>query len=91
MRDDPYPARFYGRQVDEPFLSDLVTTLPGHAATLPLPQPAPRILLLLMMAYLGCALFLIFTVSSYAAPLGSATMASPIAAFCAETDAIAAR
>lgn len=90
MRDDPYPARFDGRQVDEPFLSDLVAVLPSHAETLPIPQPLRRVLLLLMMVYLCCALFLIYTVSSYAAPLGSATMASPSAA-CVEPNAIAAR
>jgi hypothetical protein len=94
MRDDPYPARFYGRQVDEPFLSDMVTSMAydnSHATISPFPQPLPRVLLLLMMLYLCCALFLIFAVTSYAAPLGSATISSQLAASCVEAASLAAR
>jgi hypothetical protein len=93
MRDDPYPARFYGRQIDEPFLTEVFATLPGESSdnsTMPFPQPLPRVLLLLMTLYVCCALFLIFAVTSYAAPLGSATIYSPMAASCVETATIAA-
>jgi hypothetical protein len=93
MRDDPYPARFYGRQVDEPFLSEMITILPSDANTAtahPLQQPLSRVLLLLMTLYLCCALFLIFAVTSYAAPLGSGILSSELAAPCVDT-AIAAR
>lgn len=88
MRDDPYPARFYGRQVDEPYLSDMVTTLAydnSQVSIAPFPQPLPRVLLLLMTLYLCCALFLIFAVTSYAAPLGNATIHSQFAATCVES------
>ncbi|MCC6455021.1 MAG: hypothetical protein IT328_08775 [Caldilineaceae bacterium] len=75
MRDDPYPARFYGRLMDEPFSTSMAATLPQHDhaySTLQLlPQPLPRLLLLLLTLYLCCAIFLIFTVTSYAAPLSS--------------------
>jgi hypothetical protein len=86
MREDPYPARFYGRQVDEPFLSEVLASLPNNheSAIVPFQQPLPRVFLLLMTLYLCCALFLIFTVSSYAAPLGSATIPSKAAAGCLE-------
>ena len=87
MRDDPYPARFYGRLVDEPAFSEMAATLP-HDETLtaifPLHQRTHRILLLLLMLYLGCALFLIFTVSSYAAPLGGVTITPHDAAGCVD-------
>jgi hypothetical protein len=71
MRDDPYPARFYGRQVDEPFMSEMLAALPQHDHAIPLPQPLPRVLLILLTLYLCCAIFLIFSVTSYAAPMGS--------------------
>jgi hypothetical protein len=93
MRENPYPARFYGRQIDEPFLTDVFATLPGEngdSSTLPFPQPLPRVLLLLMTLYVCCAFFLIFAVTSYAAPLGSATISSPVAASCVESATIAA-
>lgn len=83
MREDPYPARFYGRLVDEPFSTDMAVTLPLHAHT-SFPQPLPRLMLLLLTLYLCCAIFLIFTVTVYAAPLGSSTG-------CIETATIAAR
>lgn len=78
MRDDPYPALFYGRQVDEPSPSDMVTTM-AHDNSQVTIAPSPNLcracsLLLLMTLYLGCALFLIFAVTSYAAPLGNATI-----------------
>jgi hypothetical protein len=88
MRDDPYPIRFYGRPVDEPFLSDLIATLPYDSpdhTTAIFPRPLPRVLLILMSVYLCCALFLIFAVSSYAAPLGSATISSQVANSCVES------
>ncbi len=88
MRDDPYPARFYGRHVDESFLRDAATTLPfddSNNSIFPFPQSLQRVLLLLMTLYLGCALFLIFAVTSYAAPLGSATIDSQMAVSCVET------
>lgn len=90
MRDDPYSSRFYGRPVDEPFLTDLITALPydnSNNATAVFPRPLPRVLLLLMSVYLFCALFLIFAVSSYAAPLGSATISSHAAAPCVAPEA----
>ena len=93
MRDDPYPARFYGRQVDEPFLSEMIAILPTDANTAtahPLQQPLSRVLLLLMTLYLCCALFLIFAVTTYAAPIGSGYLSSEVATACIET-AIAAR
>jgi hypothetical protein len=90
MRDEPYPARFYGRQVDEPFYTEMATTLPHDADFLSLQQPLPRLLLLLMTLYLACALFLIFAVTSYAAPLGSATISSQVAASCVESANVAA-
>lgn len=98
MRDDPYPARFYGRHVDEPFLSEMLA-LPAsdraENASVIFPQPLPRVLLLLMTLYLCCALFLIFAVTSYAAPLGSATISSQVAASCVdstlESSTVAAR
>jgi hypothetical protein len=93
MRDDPYPARFYGRQIDEPFLSDLVALAPADQsdnAVFTLPLPLPRVLLLLMTLYLCCALFLIFAVTSYAAPLGSATISSQNDASCVESATVAA-
>ena len=94
MRDDPYPARFYGRQMDEPFLTDLIATSPpNHSETLPYPtnRPLTRLLLLLMALYLCCALFFIFAVSSYAAPLGSATTHSQMAGSCIEAATLAAQ
>jgi len=90
MRDDPYPSRFYGRPVDEPFLTDLIAALPydnPNNTTAIFPRPLPRVLLLLMSIYLCCALFLIFAVSSYAAPLGSATISSHVAAPCVNSEA----
>ena len=93
MRDDPYPARFYGRLVDEPFLSNTVALSPtsqSDSAIFTLPQTLPRVLLLLMTLYLCCALFLIFAVTSYAAPLGNATIPSEIAAGCVESTTAAA-
>ena len=71
MRDDPYPARYYGRQVDEPFMTTVVTNLPYEAS--PLQPSLTRLLLILLTVYLLCAAFFIFTVSSYAAPLGGTT------------------
>jgi hypothetical protein len=91
MRDDPYPARFYGRQIDEPYYYDVAATLPADTDLLSLQQPMPRFLLLLMSLYLACALFLIFAVTSYAAPLGSATISSQMAANCVESATIAAQ
>ncbi len=94
MRDDPYPARYYGRQIDEPFGNDMLAPLPYVHQDLmhfPFQQPLARLLLLLMTLYLGCALFLIFTVSSYAAPLGSGTIPSLHALECVETAAVAVR
>lgn len=91
MRDDPYPARFYGRHVDEPFSYEMATTLPHDADLFSLQQPLPRLLLLLMTLYLACALFLIFAVTSYAAPLGNATISSQMAASCVESATIAAQ
>jgi hypothetical protein len=90
MRDDPYSARFYGRQIDEPFMVQMAATLPKDADLFSLQQPMPRLLLLLMTLYLACALFLIFAVTSYAAPLGSATITSQMAATCVESATIAA-
>jgi hypothetical protein len=84
MRDDPYPARFYGRLMDEPFSTSMAATLPQHDHASPSPQLLPRVVLLLLTLYLCCAIFLIFTVTSYAAPLGSTTG-------CIETAALAAR
>jgi hypothetical protein len=91
MRDDPYPARFYGRQVDEPFFSGVRASMSGNivpnnieAAVVPFQQPLSRLLLLLMTIYLFCALFLIFTVSSYAAPAANASSSSQVAATCIE-------
>jgi hypothetical protein len=88
MRDDPYPARFYGRLIDEPFSTSMAATLPHHDHAHPspqlLPQPLPRVVLLLLTLYLCCAIFLIFTVTSYAAPLGNTTG-------CIETATLAAR
>jgi hypothetical protein len=94
MRDDPYPARFYGRQFDEPLFGATASLPPiepldGSAFTIP--QPLIRLLLLLMTLYLCCALFLIFAVTSYAAPLGSATIFSQTAASCVESATVAAR
>ena len=95
MRDDPYPARLYGRPVDEPFLSELIAALPYDNSTNLtkntdiFPSSLPRLLLLLMALYLCCALFLIFAVSSYAAPLGSATISSQVADVCVESVATA--
>jgi hypothetical protein len=94
MRDDPYPARYYGRQIDEPFTSKMAAATPFESSDitlLPFQQPLTRLLLLLMTLYLCCALFLIFAVSSYAAPLGSATISSSLAAGCVETSTVAAR
>lgn len=94
MHDDPNPSRYYGRPVDEPFLTDLITALPydNHdSATAIFPRPLPRVLLLLMSIYLCCALFLIFAVSSYAAPLGSATISSHVAAPCVNSEATTSR
>jgi hypothetical protein len=89
MRDDPYPARFYGRQIDEPYFSQFAVSLSADhtdasrlALHQPLHQPLHRVLLLLMTIYLGGALFLIFAVSSYAAPLESATISAPSAVGC---------
>ncbi len=90
MREDPYPARFYGRLVDEPFMTTRITsgmntsiaTLPAQTA--PLQQPLARTLFILLTLYLFCAIFFIFTVYSYAAPLGSMTTG------CVETAALAA-
>jgi hypothetical protein len=84
MRDDPYPARFYGRLIDEPLSTGIAATLPQHDHAYSVPQPLPRVLLLLLTLYLCCAIFLIFTVTSYAAPLGSTTG-------CIETAALVAR
>lgn len=92
MRDDPYPARFYGRQIDEPFDSGATTMLVYDEASPlfnPLRQPLHR-LLLLMMLYLCCALFVLFTATSYAAPLGSVTMPTAAADPCFESVALAA-
>lgn len=91
MRDDPYPARFYGRQVDEPYMSDMLATLPNDGQASILQLPLQRLVLLLLTLYLGCAIFLILTVTSYAAPLGSATIFSPAQAACVESATIAAR
>jgi hypothetical protein len=91
MRDDPYPARFYGRQVDEPFMSDMLATLPYDSHAPSLQQPLQRLVLLLLTLYLGCAIFLILTVTSYAAPLGSATIFSPAEVVCIESATVAAR
>ena len=77
MRDDPYPARYDGRQIDEPFASTVTLSLSSHhadALTVSLRHPFHRVILIFMMLYLLCALFLIFTVSSYAAPQESATI-----------------
>jgi hypothetical protein len=90
MRDSPYPARFFGRLVDEPVFHAAPDSL-QHAATIaPLQPPLSRLLLLLMTLYLCCALFLIFTVSSYAAPMGNATWLSPAAEPCIESMVAAA-
>jgi hypothetical protein len=94
MRDDPYPARYYGRQFDEPFADKMAAAITydtADPALFPFQQPLARVLLILMTFYFACALFLIFTVSSYAAPLGNGTMSSPLAAECVETATIAAR
>jgi hypothetical protein len=91
MRDDPYPARFYGRQVDEPFMSDMLATLPHDGQTSALQRPLQRLVLLLLTLYLGCAIFLLLTVTSYAAPLGSATIFSPAQVACVESATVAAR
>ena len=91
MREDPYPARYYGRIVDEPFQPGMANSLPFDAELTPFHQPLPRILLLLMTLYLACALFLIFAVTSYAAPLGSATISSQLAAPCVEATEFVAR
>jgi hypothetical protein len=92
MREDPYPARFHGRQIDEPFSGGLLAPLPTgtQSAMLPFPQPLSRILLLLLTLYLCCAFALIFAVSSYAAPLGNAIIPSQVAEGCAETVTVAA-
>ena len=82
MREEPYPARFYGRQLDEFFMSESI--MPSSTETPFSLQPLHRVLLLLMTFYLCCALFLIFVVTSYAAPLESATISSQIAASCVE-------
>lgn len=79
MRDDPYPTRFYTRQVDQPFLGALVAPMPRELDPLSLQKPLPNLALLLMAIYLCCALFLIFTVTSYAGSLESATITSDIA------------
>jgi hypothetical protein len=94
MRDDPYASRFYGRPVDESFLTDLIAALPydnPDNRTTTFPRPLPRVLLILMSVYLCCALFLIFAVSSYAAPLGSATISSHVAAPCTNSEATTVR
>lgn len=91
MRDDPYPARFYGRLMDEPVFTEMAAVLPGqNPANAIFQQPFPRVLLLLMTLYLCFAFFLIFAVTSYAAPLGNATLFPSHAAPCIETAAIAA-
>jgi hypothetical protein len=93
MRDDPYPARFYGRLVDEPALNEMALAMPHDdslAAIFPLHHHTHRILLLLLMIYLGCALFLIFTVSSYAAPLENVTITPQDAAGCVDVMVAAA-
>lgn len=91
MRDDPYPARFYGRLLDEPFTGATTLSLPHDGAeTFPFQHPLSRVLLLLMTLYLCFALLLIFVVSSYAAPSESATMSPPHSAECVETAAVAA-
>jgi hypothetical protein len=93
MREDPYPARFYGRLVDEPFTASGIqsgshsgvhtgiTTLPAQTDSLQ--QSLTRTLFILLTLYLFCAIFFIFTVSSYAAPSGSMSTS------CVETAALA--
>ena len=95
MRDDPYPARFYGRQIDEPLLTNSLAALIPHqnsdSPLFSLQKPLERVFLVFMTLYLVCALFFIFAVSSYAAPLGSATIPSAMAAGCIELATIATR
>jgi hypothetical protein len=83
MRDDPYPARYYGRWIDEPSMTTAVAHLPVQ--TSPLQQSLSRLLIMVLTIYLLFAAFFIFTVSSYASPLGSAT--TP----CIETATLATR
>jgi hypothetical protein len=83
MRDDPYPARYYGPWIDEPAMTTTVARLPYQ--TSPLPQALSRLLIIVLTLYLLFAAFFIFTVSSYAAPLGGAT--TP----CIETATLAAQ
>jgi hypothetical protein len=83
MREEPYPARFYGRQFDEFFMNESI--MPSPTETPFSLQPLHRVLLLLMTFYLCCALFLIFVVTSYAAPLENATISSQTAASCVGT------
>ena len=98
MRDDPYPARdyahYYERLSDKSFADTMAGALSHDSAELslfPAQQPLARVLLILMTLYFACALFLIFTVSSYAAPLGNGTISSPLAVECVESATIAAR
>lgn len=79
MRDNPYPSRFYTRQVDQPFLSTIVQPVAQDRDSFAFQNPLPQLLFILMMLYLICALFLIFAVTSYAGSLGNATITSAIA------------
>ena len=91
MRDDPYPARFYGRQIDEPMLTGSMAVIPlQNSDNHLLPhKPLERLFLFLMTLYLCCALFFIFAVNSYAAPLGSVTTTPQMAAGCVESATLA--
>ena len=71
MRDDPYPARYYGPWIDEPAMTTTVARLSYQPSLLP--QSLSRLLIIVLTAYLLFAAFFIFSISSYAAPLGGTT------------------
>ncbi len=93
MRDDPYPARFYAFPLDEPFSNENANNFANDGSSTPLfpiPRRLQRILLLLLTIYLGCAIFLILTVSSYAAPRGDVTISPHNSVNCLESTVVAA-